>query len=107
LASKTQLSATIDRPTNYELFVPLIKEVGKVVNQDVVELRFYLLDVKWIESPAVVVPDIGGDPHAYWLLRRRSEWKHAFEGWLKLPYEELSRFGETEDDSSHYSGEAS
>jgi hypothetical protein len=104
---KTQLLAKIDWPTDYELFVPLIQEVGMIVDKEVVELQFYLLDIKWIESPAVVVPNtLGGDPHAYWLLRRCSEWKHAFEGWLKSPYEELSHFGVTEDDSIEYSDEA-
>jgi hypothetical protein len=94
--SKAQLSASYGREGN-ELFDPVVKEVGKIVDRKVVEAIFYLVDVEWITGPAVVVPDIGAEPHMYWMLKRRSEWRKIFQAWLYRKYESLDIFGQEEE----------
>ena len=94
--SKAQLSASHGREGN-ELFDPVVKEVGKIVDRRVTEATFYLVDVDWITGPAIVVPDIGADPHMYWMLKKRCEWRNIFKSWLYRKYEPLHLFGQEEE----------
>ena len=90
-----------------EMFVPLVKEVGGFTRGNVSHLKFYLVDVEAFVKPVCVVPDIGGAPNAYFLLKDRAEWKTDFEEWLECDYEEISmsegrytQVGQREDDAS-------
>ena len=81
-----------------EIFVPITKEVGKMVDGCVTELKFYLADVESFLSPIAVVADIGGPTNSYFLIKSRLEWREDFEEWLDSPnYESI--FHESEDES--------
>jgi hypothetical protein len=49
--------------------VPVTKEVGNIAGGSVTKLKFYLADVEAFSAPMVVIPDIGGDPNAYFMSK--------------------------------------
>jgi hypothetical protein len=73
-------------PHRSELFVPIRKEVRQIRNNRVTKLKFYLADVEAFVAPLVVVPDIGGEPNAYFLCKSRELWRKDFEEWLDSPH---------------------
>ncbi len=83
-----------------EILVPYTKEVGRLENGYVMEQKFYLADVEAFDDPAVVIPDIGGEPTAYFLLKNRTQWCEQFVEWLEDPQEDdySSSDEESEDD---------
>ena len=52
-----------------EIFVPITKEVGAITDNVVSELKFWLADVDPIVKPIAVIPDIGGPPNAYFMVK--------------------------------------
>ena len=68
-----------------EIFVPIWKEVGKNAQNEFVH-QFYLADVESFESPVTVIPDIGGLPNAYFLVKSKQEWREMFASWLGEPH---------------------
>ena len=83
-----------------EILVPYTKKVGRLENGYVMEQKFYLADVEAFDDPAVVIPDIGGEPNAYFLLKNRTQWCEQFVEWLGDPQEDdySSSDAESEDD---------
>lgn len=71
-----------------EIFVPIVKQVKGLKHGYVSGMKFYLADVEAIVEPAIVVPDIGGQANAYFLVRNRAQWKQMFKEWLDFPDEE-------------------
>ena len=69
----------------HNLFTPLIKKVGRVTQGAVTKLKFYLVDCDAFIEPISVVPDIGGAPNAYFMVKGREEWQQDFEAWLLNP----------------------
>ena len=69
-----------------DLFVPLTKEMDTTYSQEGLNLKFLLVDVEAFVKPAAVIPDIGGSPDSYFLLKDRSEWKEDFVKWLREPH---------------------
>ena len=69
-----------------DLFVPLTKEMDTTSTQEGLNLKFLLVDVEAFVKPAAVIPDIGGSPDSYFLLKDRSEWKEDFVKWLREPH---------------------
>jgi hypothetical protein len=49
--------------------------VGNIAGGSVTKLKFYLADVEAFSAPMVVIPDIGGDPNAYFLHQNRLCWR--------------------------------
>ena len=86
--------------TRSRLFVPLVKDVGKMVDGRVTDLKFYLADVEAFDEPVAVIPDIGGASNAYLLVRKRAEWREDFIKWLRQPYEDCQDTSEEEDEDS-------
>jgi hypothetical protein len=82
-----------------EMFAPIRKEVGKIVNGCVTEMKFYLADVEAFVAPLAVIPDIGGLPNDYLVVKNREEWKEDFEAWLETPNRD-SHFTMSDDESS-------
>ena len=80
-----------------DIFVPITKRVGRMVNGKVTKLKFYLADVEAFEAPMVVIPDIGGKNNEYFVVKNRDEWREDFEAWLES----------TEEDSIHPSDDES
>ena len=86
----------------HNLFVPLRKQVGRIVNDSVTKLKFYLVDVETFVGPVTVVPDVGGQPNSYIMVKNRAEWLDDFHDWLlneDVPGVTVS------DDESSYNGD--
>jgi hypothetical protein len=82
-----------------DIFVPVTKEVGNIAGGSVTKLKFYLADVEAFSAPMVVIPDIGGDPNAYFYVKNRLCWREDFEAWLETPAHE-STFTMSDDEES-------
>ena len=68
-----------------EIFVPITKEVGGLTNNVVSHLKFVLADVDAIVKPIAVIPDIGGQPNAYFMVKDRETWRTDFMLFLETP----------------------
>ena len=68
-----------------ELFVPIAKEVGGLTLNNVSHLSFFLADVDAFVDPVAVIPDLGGQPNGYFLLRERAGWSEMFTKYLEAP----------------------
>ena len=71
-----------ERVARSEIFVPIIKEVSLIANGQVQKLKFFLADVEAFLKPLVVIPDIGGDINAYFLVKDRETWRQDFISFL-------------------------
>jgi hypothetical protein len=81
-----------------EIFVPILKEVGEIRQGRVTKLKFYLAEVEAIVAPLAVIPDIGGPPNGYFVVRHRLQWQKDFVAWLREGQEV------SEDDITEYDG---
>ena len=84
-----------------EIFVPMTKEVGQIRDNAVTQLKFYLADVDAIVKAIIVVPDIGGQPNAYFMVKDRETWRTDFMAFLERPLdldEEITSEEEEDDD---------
>ena len=82
-----------------EIFVRITKEVGGLTDNRVSHLTFYLADVEAFMEPISVIPDIGGAPNDYFVVRDRDNWKQAFSAWLHTPMNIEEEISESESDS--------
>jgi len=103
-------SSEYSKPTKQEvseLFVPFRKEIRGIRNGFVTGMKFYLADCEAIIDTAIVIPDIGGQPNAYFLLRNRTEWGEIFEKWLAKPHtlDEISDDEEEDEEDAEESSE--
>ena len=73
-----------------EIFVPITKEVKALTNNTVSHMKFYLADVEAIVDPIAVIPDIGGNPNDYFMIKDRETWRTDFISFLE-------NFGNLED----------
>ena len=51
-----------------------------------------------------MIPDIGGPPNNYFVVRDRDNWRQAFSAWLQTPLdinEEISDYDSETDGSAH------
>jgi hypothetical protein len=74
------------------IFAPILKDVGKMVQGRVVDLTFYLADVDAFNQPLVVIPNIGGEPNSYLLMKSRCDWCDEFIRFLRRPHEKWPDF---------------
>ena len=104
--SAAYLNGPSDGQTTSDIFVPIRKEVGKIVNGAVTDLKFYLADVEAFVAPLTVIPDIGGRPSDYFVVKNREEWREDFEAWLETPNEDsLFTMSDDESDDEDYNSE--
>ena len=84
-----------------EIFVPITKEVGGITQNRVSHLSFYLADVEGIVKPVAVIPDLGGAPNSYFMVKDRETWKTDFMDFLEkeLDLDEVISDDEEEDSS--------
>ena len=70
-----------------DLMMPVMKEVG--LNEDgLVENRtFSLADTEAFEDPCCVIPDLGGPPNRYFVVKPRNQWAKEFVRWLEDPHQ--------------------
>jgi hypothetical protein len=83
-----------------EIFVPIIKEIGRLTNNAVSQLKFYLADVEAIVQAIAVIPDIGGPPNAYFLVKDRETWRTDFMAFLEQPLDLDAEISDDEDSES-------
>jgi hypothetical protein len=65
-----------------DLFVPICKDHGKLVNGSTVCYKYYLADVEGFKNTTVVIPNLGGQTHDYLVLKSCKDWKEVFTKWL-------------------------
>ena len=70
-----------------KLFCAIEKQVVRIVNNQVEKLLFLLADIEAFVEPLAVIPDIGGRPNRYLLLRNRHLWAEDFAKWLETPHD--------------------
>jgi hypothetical protein len=61
-----------------DLFVPIRKDHGKLVNGSAVRYKYYLADVEGFINMTVVIPNLGGQTNDYFVLKAREDWKDSF-----------------------------
>jgi hypothetical protein len=83
-----------------EIFVPITKEIGGLTNNAVSQLKFYLADVEAIVQAIAVIPDIGGPPNAYFLVKDRETWRTDFMAFLERPLDLDAEISDDEDSES-------
>jgi hypothetical protein len=66
----------------HNLFVPLEKKSSRIADNSVTKLKFHLVEVEAFVGPVTVVPDIGGAPNSYIMVKNRAEWLDDFHAWL-------------------------
>ena len=66
-----------------ELLEPITKVVGGITNNHVTSMTFLLVSVEAFVKPIAVVPDIGGPPNRYFVVKDRSDWAECFTNWLE------------------------
>ena len=69
-----------------ELMVPIRKDI--VLDEDgIIEQRnFYLADTDAFQDPCCVIPDIGGPPNKYFVVKPRNQWAGEFIKWIMQPH---------------------
>jgi hypothetical protein len=81
-----------------DLFVPLLKDVDGIEDNVVQGRLFFLADTSAFVKPCCVIPDIGGPPNRYFLIKPRTEWAGLFIKWLERPHTEDDISDEEDED---------
>ena len=76
-----------EEETMSEFLTPIETEVGEISNKQVAKQTFYLAPVEAFVDPLVVIPDLGGAPNAYFIVKTREEWRQLFVKWLNASHE--------------------
>ena len=66
------------------IFTPIKKELV-VTDGFVRKSVLYLADVETFVAPIAVVPDIGGEKNAYFVVKNKTQWRENFLEWLDQP----------------------
>ena len=66
--------------------VPILKDI--ILDKDgIIEQRnFYLANTDAFQDPCCVIPDIGGPPNKYFVVKPRNEWAGEFIKWIMQPH---------------------
>ena len=66
-----------------DLMVPIRKDIDLNEDGSVAGRRFYLADTEAIADPYCTVPDIGGPPNRYFVVKPRNQWPKEFVRWVR------------------------
>ncbi len=69
--------------TKSSIFTAIRKTVAEVAHGNVTRAQLYLADVEAFVAPVCVVPDIGGTPYDYMVVKNTREWRENFMDWLE------------------------
>ena len=83
-----------------EIFVPISKQIRGLTHNAVSHMQFYLADVEAIVKAIAVIPDIGGQPNAYFMVKDRETWRTDFIAFLEKPLNLADEISDSEDDDS-------
>jgi hypothetical protein len=72
-----------------DIFTPIQMETTMLSAEgEVLERKFYLVDVETFKEPIVVIPDIGASPKClYLMMAPRSQWADDFMTWIRMPHD--------------------
>ena len=81
-------SQEIEEVVQSDLFTPLTLKLADddIQKGDSPTRQFYLADVDAFKGPCCVIPDIGGHPSSYFLVKNRLAWAKEFIAWLNQPH---------------------
>ena len=63
--------------------VPIRKDIDLNEDGSVAGRRFYLADTEAFADPCCTVPDIGGPPNRYFVVKPRNQWPKEFVRWVR------------------------
>ncbi len=67
-----------------DLMMPVRKDVTlNEKGDDVLKRHFYLADTEAFSDPCCTIPDIGGPPNRYFVVKPRSQWANIFIQWIQ------------------------
>ena len=69
-----------------DLFVPLRLDMESEDPDNGLRRTFHLASTDAFKEPVAVVPDVGGPPNRYFLVKSRSKWSNEFCAWLQAPH---------------------
>ena len=78
-------TATVEKTVmvRSDLMTPVAKEVELTESGKVAKRMFYLADTEAFMDPCCVIPDIGGPPNRYFVVKPRNEWAQEFTRWIQ------------------------
>ena len=82
-----------------EIFVPITKEIGGLTNNVVSHMKFFLADVEAIVKAIAAIPDIGGQPNDYFMVKDHETWQTDFMLFLEKELDLDAEISSEEDDS--------
>jgi hypothetical protein len=66
-----------------DLMVPIRKDIDLNEDGSVAVRRFYLADTEAFSDPCCTIPDIGGPPNRYFVVKPRNQWATEFVRWVR------------------------
>ena len=85
----SEYSKEVEEVVQSDLFTPLKMELAEEIQKEETPTRkFYLANVDAFKGPCSVIPDIGGHPSSYFLVKNRSQWSKEFIVWLNQPHKD-------------------
>jgi len=86
IVESTELSPSLHRDINCDIFVRLHTEVGAETGGCVCKLKFYLADVEAFVDPCIIIPNLGGETNSYFWVQNRRKGGKSFANWLRAPH---------------------
>ena len=85
----SEYSKEVEEVVQSDLFTPLkLGLAGEIEKGDTPMREYYLANVDAFKGPCSVIPDIGGHPSSYFLVKNRSQWSKEFIVWLNQPHKD-------------------
>ena len=81
-----------------ELMVSIQKEIQLDEDGNVQSRRFFLADTEAFQDPCCVIPDIGGPPNQYFVVKPRNQWAGEFVKWINEPHLPMNDIKTDEDE---------
>jgi hypothetical protein len=86
------------------IFTPIKKELV-ITDGFVRKSVLYLADVETFVAPIAVIPDIGGDKNAYFVVKNKTQWRENFLEWLDQPIRHDTIDSDIDDSDYEYEDE--
>ena len=100
VVESSHLEADDSELARSDLLVPLLKQVkGLDEDGDVTGREFFLADTEAFVEPCAVVPDIGGPPNRYFMVKSRETWHKEFITWVERTHKDDLTSDEEDDDA--------
>ena len=75
-----------DEIARSDLMVPVLKDVALDVDGNAGERLFFLADTEAFADVCCTIPDIGGPPNRYFVVKPKNKWADLFIIWLNDPH---------------------